>query len=142
MKGQPSRNPQGEVELTKLERAAGCSPDSIKTLSMRFNVTPDEVKAALDRYLEKTRHPVKDCPKKKQKMPPRPRGSYQRWSDSEVARLRVMVQKGLDWEEIAKTMGRSVASVRDKARKVCGEGGGTCTHTTTKSSSGSETVSL
>lgn len=121
MRGVPNQKHPDVPGLTALERAAGYSPDSIKTICMRFNVTPDEVKAALDSYLEKTRHPVKDCPKKeKRKKSARPHGSYQRWSDSEVSRLREMVQKGLDWEEIAKVMGRSAASVRDKAGKVFG----------------------
>lgn len=120
MRDVSNQTPPDVAGLTALERAAGYGHESINALSIKFKVSPAEVKAALDSYLRKTRHPVKDRPKEKKKRAARVHGSYQRWNDSEVARLREMVQKGLDWEEIAKTMGRSAASVRDKAGKVFG----------------------
>lgn len=107
------------VGLTALERAAGYGHASINALSIKFKVTPAEVKAALDSYLRKTKALP---PKPKEKKPKRKpeRGPYQCWTTGDVETLKLLAASGLRYAEIAKKMNRAPSSVREKALKVCG----------------------
>ena len=120
MKGVPNQKHPDLAGLTALERAAGYGHESVAALSIKFKVSPAEVKAALDSYLRKTKAPPPKPKEKKPKRKPVQRGAYQRWTPGEVETLKLLVASGLGWAEIAKKMNRSPSSVRDKALKVCG----------------------